>query len=126
MEGKSFSTTNSKKAAAADRSNVKDMNSTLNNDSEIIEIPRNVKEPEPGSSILDFQNKILPVNKETEKIDKKIKQKQYVKELEEQIRLRDKIKQDEEQRLIKKRGTIDNYKEEEDAMFPNNLVSHPY
>lgn len=51
------------------------------------------------------------------------KQKQYVKELEEQIKLRDKIKQDEEQKLLKKRGMIDTFKEENFNVTPqwNNI-----
>ena len=100
VEGKSFSATNGKKSSAADKSIIKDISTVINSG--------------PDIKIID---------KEVEQIDKKIKQKQYVKELEDQIKLRDKIKQDEEQKLLKKRGTIDTFKEENFTVTPqwNNI-----
>ena len=48
-----------------------------------------------------------------EELDKKLKQKQYVKDLEEQIRLRDKIKNEEES---KRNVMLDSYQPELDIM----------
>ena len=55
--------------------------------------------------------------------DKMVKQKMYVRELEEQIKLRDQIKHEEEQKIIQKRGTIDNFTEEQFNVTPqwNNM-----
>jgi hypothetical protein len=67
---------------------------------EIIEAPRNI----PTS----------PIQKSNEEVDKKMKQIMYVRELEEQIKIRDKIKNEEEQRRIRKLGAyqpeIDDFK----------------
>lgn len=90
-----------------------------NTESDVSEVPRNVRDLDANSKILDYQNKVIAspsigpypisstvdptvtmksVAQATEIIDKKIKQKQYVKELEEQIRIRDRIKREEEMR----------------------------
>ena len=92
-------------------------------DQEVSEVPRNIQDLEANSKILDFQNKTIssayigpyPIGKSddptvtmrsvreaNDEIDKKMKQKQYVKELEEQIMLRDKIKKEEEEKRNKK------------------------
>ena len=90
---------------------------------------------EKNSKLLDLQNKLLstakigpypisssengkPAAKETDVDDKKYKQNQYVKDLQEQIRLRDQIKSEEEQKMIQKRGTIDKFSEDEFNVTP--------
>lgn len=98
-----------------------------NNEPDYNDIPRNVRDLDANSKILDFQNKNISsasigpypigansdptvtmrsVAQANDTVDKKIKQKQYVKELEEQIKLRDQIRNEEEQRRKKK---LDSY-----------------
>lgn len=90
-----------------------------NTESDVSEVPKNVRDLDVNSKILDYQNKVIAspsigpypigttvdptitmksVAQANEIIDKKIKQKQYVMELEEQIRIRDRIKREEEMR----------------------------
>jgi hypothetical protein len=118
IEGKSFNTTNSKgkKGPSIEKPYRQDSAQMSNTDNEYNEIPRNVRDLEANSKILDFQNKNISsasigpypiggtdptvtmksIAQANDTVDKKIKQKQYVQELEEQIKLRDQIRKDEE------------------------------
>jgi hypothetical protein len=118
IEGKSFNSTNSKKTPMVEKVPGKELNQTINNEYEDGETTKtNVRDLERNSKILDFQNKIIssasigpyPISNSfdpnvtmktiaqaNENLDKKLKQKQYVRELEEQIKLRDKIRREEE------------------------------
>jgi hypothetical protein len=118
IEGKSFNSTNSKKTPMVEKVPGKELNQMINNEYEDGETTKtNVRDLERNSKILDFQNKIIssasigpyPISNSfdpnvtmktiaqaNENLDKKLKQKQYVRELEEQIKLRDKIRREEE------------------------------
>lgn len=124
IEGKSFNTTNSKKAPVMEKPSFKDQNQVRANESDVSEPARNVRDLEANSKILDYQNKIIAsasigpypigsnidptvtmrsIGQASDNIDKKLKQRQYVKELEEQIKMRDLIKREEEQKLKSKK-----------------------
>lgn len=142
IEGKSFVNGNntSNKPYVANKPLNRDIVQVNNgNESETSCSQRNIRDLERNSKLLDLQNKLLStasigpypigantdpnstiksLGQETDQIDKKLKQKQYVMELEQQIRLRDKIKEEEEQKVIQKRGTIDKIREDEFNVTP--------
>lgn len=124
IEGKSFVNPNSKKGVVSDKLTSKD-GLTMNNlkEAESSILPKNIQNLENNSKMLDFQNKIISsayvgpypivgtdtsitfkgkINQDNDPDDKKNKQQQYVQELNEQIKLRDRIKSEEEQKLIEK------------------------
>ena len=81
---------------------------------EINEIPKITNEPVRSSNEQTRNLSAAPVPQSNDEVDKKMKQIMYVRELEEQIKIRDKIKNEEEQRRIKKLGAyqpeIDDFK----------------
>lgn len=122
IEGKSFSN-NHKKPYFIDKPQSKGKGLAGPTEQEVNGIPRKVQDLDANSKILDFQNKNIstpfigpyPIGNSTDPtvtmrsiaesnmdIDKKLQQKKYVQELEEQIRLRDKIKNEEEVKLNNK------------------------
>lgn len=140
IEGKSFSIPNAKKKGTYDdRVPARDTRQSAGNEqnSNVVQ-NRNKRDLDNNSRILDQQSKelssafigpypissskeeigLVTTSKENDIFDKKVKQKAYVKELEEQIRLRDQIKKEEEEKIKAKRGNIDNIKEYEFNITP--------
>jgi hypothetical protein len=137
IEGKSF-VKNNKKSGMADKHLNRDLVPGTT-ESDILNSQKNIRDLEKNSKLLDLQNKLLSsasigpykiskndnpnsttksTEKEGEEYEKKTKQQQYVLDLEEQIRLRDKIKKEEEKKIIQKRGTIDKFREDEFNVTP--------
>ena len=145
IEGKSFVNGNNKKPIVVDKYSVREPLpvSTLN-EPDTSNAPYNIRDLNKNSKMLDSQNKVMSSayvgpyaiggndqsltfksnNKENDQLDKKNKQQQYVQELNEQIRLRDKIKNEEELKVIEKRGTIDKYRNEEFNVTPQWSSMH--
>lgn len=88
------------KVTFVEKAQPSDNNQYITNEQEINEVPRNTT--------------THSIQQSSEDVDKKMKQIQYVRELEEQIKIRDKIKNEEEQRRIRKLGAyqpeIDEFK----------------
>ena len=88
------------KVTFVEKTQTSDNNQFIPTEQEISEVPRNTT--------------MHSIQQSSEDVDKKMKQIQYVKELEEQIKIRDKIKNEEEQRRIRKLGAyqpdIDEFK----------------
>lgn len=133
-----------------EKSSYKELPQDMYMDSEISDRPKNTRDLEVNSKILDYQNKIIAsasigpypigqsvdptitmksIHQATEEADKKLKQRQYVKELEDQIKIRDQIKREEEMRKNKK---LDAYQPDLEMPFnepqvpvANNQISEP-
>jgi len=123
IEGKSFSS-NKRKTSFIEKPQSKGKMPSEAPDSEINDPPRNIRDLEANSKMLDLQNKNIsapsigpyPISSTNNdptvtmrsisevdgNLDKKLMQKRYVQELEEQIRIRDKIKNEEEVKRNKK------------------------
>lgn len=141
IEGKSFSN-NQKKPSFIEKPQSKGRPLGAPTEQETNDIPRKVQDLEANSKILDFQNKNMstpfigpyPIGSNSDptvtmrsiagannEIDKKLMQKKYVQELEEQIRIRDRIKNEEE---VKRNKKFTAYQPEVPLMKPNPTSIH--